>query len=281
MPTCDMQAQVRAALARADAGSRELEAIHAERVKLGHAIESTEQHLTNERSLFSQLRTDVGQALRHAFCLGQRAVGGGVDGTVDGDRGRGRGEGEGGSEDSPRGEDSRELAATTRTLDELLAMGRWRAETALKALRPVREAAAAVAAAARRTASMLVPEPGEVPDWLIDGSWSAPPLIPQPGGKLTAAGAGVGAAVGGGGGVGKREGVIVGAAATKTNIHGGGAGGVGGGIGCGIEGNSKVPGSGGGIWPVKPPQLSSTLGIGRVETHNIPPVPPPVLPATA
>ena len=40
-----------------------------------------------------------------------------------------------------------------------------KAETALKALRPVREAAAAVAAAAKRTASVLVPNPGEVPRW--------------------------------------------------------------------------------------------------------------------
>jgi hypothetical protein len=45
-------------LQRYNAGSRELEAIHGERVKLGNAIESVEQHLTSEKSLFAQLRTD-------------------------------------------------------------------------------------------------------------------------------------------------------------------------------------------------------------------------------
>ena len=42
VPVCDMQELVRAALCRADAGCRELEAIHGERIKLGKALEGTE-----------------------------------------------------------------------------------------------------------------------------------------------------------------------------------------------------------------------------------------------
>ena len=240
-PACDMQEQVRAALARSDAGSRELEAIHRERIKLGHAIEATERHLASEKSLFSQLRTDVGKALRRAFGLGAAAGGGVGDGARMG----------GGKENDANGaaattDESQELAATIKTLDEALSMAKWKAETALKSLRPVREAAAAVAAAAKHTASMLIPNPGEVPAWLTDGSWTAHP-----------GGAGKKGAAGGGGRGGKQG--------------GGGGGASNPGIGKASRGGPAKNT----IWPVKPPQLASTLGIGRVEMHNIPPKPPP------
>jgi hypothetical protein len=107
--------------------------------------------------------------LKHAFSVGLKAAGDGGK-----ECGKKNGAANGG-EDAERAEDAecaegdKELAATARGVDETLAMARWKAETALKALRPVREAAAAVAAAAKRTAAVLVPNPGELPDWLIDG----------------------------------------------------------------------------------------------------------------
>lgn len=79
-----------------------------------------EEHLTGERSVFSQLRTDVERALKHAFKLGQTSTAAGSGG--------GEGEGEDRAE-------NKELAATSRTLDETLSMAKWKAETALKALR--------------------------------------------------------------------------------------------------------------------------------------------------
>ena len=57
--------------------------------------------------------------------------------------------------------DNTELTAMSRKLDEVLAMAKWKAETAIKALRPVREAAAAIAGAAKRTAATIIPDQGQ------------------------------------------------------------------------------------------------------------------------
>ena len=105
--------------------------IHGERVKLGKAIESVDQHLTSEKSLFSQLRTDVGRALKHAFVLGVKAAAKGVSGdnTKENDaNGGGGGGGRGGANEqgAQLAAEDKELAASTRTLDESLSMAKWR-----------------------------------------------------------------------------------------------------------------------------------------------------------